>query len=84
MMYGSAQSVGAPKVATICGSMETYAVNAMRQGYLAEVVTPRKMYQSITMRMDTAQDIGAIPATKVTDTLTEKTGILIRPMQAKD
>lgn len=85
MMYGSAPIVGALKDATICGSRVTCVRTAMNgQVFLAGDVAPSKTYQSNTMLTDTARAIGVIPATRVTDTHTGETGILIPPMQVRD
>lgn len=84
-MSGSAPIVGALKDATICGSKVTYVRNAMKSlVFLAGDVRLKGAYQSNTMRMATAQGIGVIPATRVTGILTEGTGTLMPPMQAKD
>lgn len=85
MMYGSAPIVGVLKDATICGLKATYVRIAMNgQVFLAGDVAPRKTYQNNTMRTDTARGIGVIPATRVTDTHTGETDILIPPMRVRD
>lgn len=85
MMCGSAPIVGVLKDATICGSRVTCVVTAMNgQGFLAGDVALRKTYQNNTMLTDTARGIGVIHATKVTDTHTGETDILIHPMRVRD
>lgn len=86
MMFGSAPIVGALRDATICGSKAMYVANATgsQTKSLAGDVRPRKTCTSNMIRTGIVLVTGVIPATKVTGILTERTGILIRPMQERD